>query len=91
MAGSWTVLSAHRFNRSKEELQTAELLLRNRITVLRSIARITPSFMQSVPSMLLTVSTAASTAELSHTSIKNMLKPVCSKKNLPKSFVMLLN
>ena len=29
MAGSLTVLSAHRFNRSKEELQTAELLLRN--------------------------------------------------------------
>ena len=29
MAGSLTVLSAHRFNRAKEELQTAELLLRN--------------------------------------------------------------
>ena len=29
MAGSLTVLSAHRFKRSKEELQTAELLLRN--------------------------------------------------------------
>ena len=29
MAGSLTALSAHRFNRSKEELQTAELLLRN--------------------------------------------------------------
>lgn len=29
MAGSLTVLSAHRFKRAKEELQTAELLLRN--------------------------------------------------------------
>ena len=29
MAGSLTVLSAHRFNRAKEELQTAELFLRN--------------------------------------------------------------
>ena len=29
MAGSLTVLSAHRFSRAKEELQTAELLLRN--------------------------------------------------------------
>lgn len=29
MAGSLTVLSAHRFKRSKEELQTAKLLLRN--------------------------------------------------------------
>lgn len=29
MAGSLTVLSAHRFNRAKEELQTAELLLHN--------------------------------------------------------------
>ena len=29
MAGSLTVLSAHRFGRAKEELQTAELLLRN--------------------------------------------------------------
>ena len=29
MAVSLTALSAHRFNRSKEELQTAELLLRN--------------------------------------------------------------
>ena len=29
MAGSLTVFSAHRFNRAKEELQTAELLLRN--------------------------------------------------------------
>ena len=29
MAGSLMVLSAHRFNRAKEELQTAELLLRN--------------------------------------------------------------
>lgn len=29
MAGSLTVLSAHRFGRAKEELQTAELLLKN--------------------------------------------------------------
>lgn len=29
MAGSLTVLSAHRFGRAKEELETAELLLRN--------------------------------------------------------------
>lgn len=29
MAGSLTVLSAHRFNRAREELQTAELLLQN--------------------------------------------------------------
>ena len=29
MAGSLTVLSAHRFKRAKEELQTAKLLLRN--------------------------------------------------------------
>ena len=29
MAGSLMVLSAYRFNRAKEELQTAELLLRN--------------------------------------------------------------
>ena len=29
MAGSLKVLSAHRFSRAKEELQTAELLLRN--------------------------------------------------------------
>ena len=30
MAGSLRVLSAHRFGRAKEELQTAELLLKNR-------------------------------------------------------------
>ena len=29
MAGSLTVLSAHRFGRAREELQTAELLLKN--------------------------------------------------------------
>lgn len=29
MAGSLTALSAHRFGRAKEELQTAELLLKN--------------------------------------------------------------
>jgi len=29
MAGSLTVLSAHRFSRAKEELKTAELLLKN--------------------------------------------------------------
>ena len=29
MGGSLTVLSAHRFNRAREELQTAELLLRS--------------------------------------------------------------
>lgn len=29
MAGSLTELSAHRFNRAKEELQTAELLMKN--------------------------------------------------------------
>lgn len=29
MAGSLTILSDHRFGRAKEELQTAELLLRN--------------------------------------------------------------
>jgi len=63
MAGSLTVLSAHRFKRAKEELQTAELLLHNanfRSSINRSYYSI---FMQSVPSMLLTVSTAANTVE----------------------------
>ena len=62
MAGSLTVLSAHRFNRAKEELQTAELLLRN-ADFRSSINRSYYSFsMQSVQSMLSMVLTAANTA-----------------------------
>ena len=91
MAGSLTVLSAHRFKRSKEELQTAELLLRNtdyRSSINRSYYAIFHAI--RAVNALDGFDSSKHSGVISHFN-QEYVKTGVFKKNLQKSFAMLPN